>query len=148
HILDHEVVAWHTCGPAMVMLVGALVLVALAETSRIPFDDPNTHLELTMVHEVMVLDHSGPDLAFILYGAAVKLFLLGAVVVRLAFPFAASIPAHVALFLAGMIVFAVIVGVVESTFARLRMNRIPQILVAAGVFAALAMAVILIRVNG
>jgi formate hydrogenlyase subunit 4 len=100
-----------------------------------------------MVHEVMVLDHSGPDLAMILYGASLKLFLLGAIVVRLAFPFEASIPGHVALFLAGMVVFAIVVGVIESTFARLRMNRIPQILIAAGVFAALAVAVILIRVN-
>lgn len=147
-MLSGQMPAWHSFGPAFAMLIGALFLVALAENSRIPFDDPNTHLELTMVHEVMVLDHSGPDFAFILYGASIKLFLLGAIVVRLALPFAASIPAHVALFLAGMIVFAVIVGVVESTFARLRMNRIPQILVAAGVFAALAMAVILIRVNG
>ena len=59
----------------------------------------------------------------------------------------ASIPGHVALFLAGMLVFAIVVGIVESTFARLRMNRIPQILIAASVFAALAVAVILIRVN-
>src|SRR5207253_143762 len=110
-MLSGQMPAWHSFGPAFAMLIGALFLVALAENSRIPFDDPNTHLELTMVHEVMVLDHCGPDFAFILYGASIKLFLLGAVVVRLAFPFAASIPAHVALFLAGMIVFAVIVGV-------------------------------------
>ena len=146
-MLSGQMAAWHLFGPAFAMLIGALILVALAENSRIPFDDPNTHLELTMVHEVMVLDHSGPDLALILYGASIKLFLLGAIVVRLAFPFEASIRAHVALFLAGMVVFAVVVGLVESTFARLRMNRIPQILIAASVFAALAMAVILIRVN-
>ena len=146
-ILQSQMQAWHLFGPALAMLVGALLLVALAENSRIPFDDPNTHLELTMVHEVMVLDHSGPDFALILYGASLKLFLLGAIVVRLAFPFEASIPGHVALFLAGMLVFAIVVGIVESTFARLRMNRIPQILIAASVFAALAVAVILIRVN-
>ena len=146
-ILSGQMAAWHLFGPAMAMLIGALVLVALAENSRIPFDDPNTHLELTMVHEVMVLDHSGPDLAMILYGASLKLFLLGAIVVRLAFPFEASIPGHVALFVAGMLVFAVVVGIIESTFARLRMDRIPQILIAAGVFAALAVAVILVRVN-
>jgi formate hydrogenlyase subunit 4 len=146
-MLSGQMPAWHLYGPAFAMLIGALILVALAENSRIPFDDPNTHLELTMVHEVMVLDHSGPDFALILYGASIKLFLLGAIIVRLAFPFEASIRAHVALFLAGMTVFAVVVGLVESTFARLRMNRIPQILIAASVFAALAMAVILIRVN-
>ena len=53
---------------------------------RIPFDDPNTHLELTMIHEVMVLDHSGPALGMILYGAALKLFLFAALIVRLAVP--------------------------------------------------------------
>ncbi len=146
-ILQSEMQAWHLFGPALTMLVGALLLVALAENSRIPFDDPNTHLELTMVHEVMVLDHSGPDLAFILYGASLKLFLLGAIVERLAFPFEASYPGHVALFLAGMVVFAVVVGIIESTFARLRLRAVPQILIAASVFAALAVAVILIRVN-
>ncbi len=146
-VFSGQMQVWHLFGPALAMLIGALILVALAENSRIPFDDPNTHLELTMVHEVMVLDHSGPDLAMILYGASLKLFLLGAIVVRLAFPFQASFTGHLALFLAGMNVFAVVVGVIESTFARLRMNRIPQILIAASVFAALAVAVILIRVN-
>ncbi len=146
-ILSGQMAAWHLFGPAMAMLIGALVLVALAENSRIPFDDPTTHLELTMVHEVMILDHSGPDLAMILYGASLKLFLLGAIVVRLAFPFEASVPGHVALFVAGLLVYAVVMGVIESTFARLRMDRIPQILIAASVFAALAVAVILVRVN-
>jgi formate hydrogenlyase subunit 4 len=146
-ILSHELAAWQTFGPAMVMLVVALVMVALAECSRIPFDDPNTHLELTMIHEVMVLDHSGPDLAFILYGAALKLFLLGAVVVRLALPFETSLPGHLALFAAGMLSFAGVVGLIEATLARLRLNRVPHILVGATVFAALAVAVVLIRVS-
>ena len=58
----------------------------LTENARIPVDDPTTHLELTMIHEVMVLDHGGPDLAFILYGAALKLWILGALLVGLAVP--------------------------------------------------------------
>jgi len=70
--------SWGLSHPAYLAAALALFAVLLAENSRIPVDDPNTHLELTMVHEVMVLDHSGPDLAFILYGAAVKLFVLGA----------------------------------------------------------------------
>ena len=61
----------------------SLFVVALAENARIPVDDPTTHLELTMIHEVMVLDHSGPDLALIQYGAALKLYLFGALVVKL-----------------------------------------------------------------
>ena len=56
-----------------------MMVVFLAENARIPVDDPNTHLELTMIHEVMVLDHSGPDFALIQYGACLKLWILGAV---------------------------------------------------------------------
>src|SRR4029453_19405806 len=70
--------AWSGSFPAFALLAGALVVVFLAENARVPVDDPTTHLELTMIHEVMVLDHSGPDLAFILYGGAVKLWVLGA----------------------------------------------------------------------
>jgi len=70
----------------LVMCIVGLFVVLLVECSRVPFDDPNTHLELTMIHEVMVLDHSGPLLGAILYGAAVKMFVLGTVIVRLALP--------------------------------------------------------------
>ena len=72
---------WMQAGPALLLIAGALLVVFLAENARIPVDDPNTHLELTMIHEVMVLDHSGPDFAFILYGAALKLWMLGALLV-------------------------------------------------------------------
>src|SRR5438445_741293 len=75
---------WGSTGIVVAMVAGALIVIVLAENSRIPVDDPTTHLELTMIHEVMVLDHSGPDLAFILYGAAVKLFVLSALLVRVA----------------------------------------------------------------
>src|SRR6266545_5288469 len=68
--------AWGHAAPALLLAAIAVFVVALAENARIPVDDPNTHLELTMIHEVMVLDHSGPDLALILYGASLKLFLL------------------------------------------------------------------------
>jgi formate hydrogenlyase subunit 4 len=56
----------------MAMIAIAIFIVLLAENARIPVDDPNTHLELTMIHEVMVLDHSGPDFGFILYAAALS----------------------------------------------------------------------------
>ena len=72
--------------PATLAAAITLFIVLLAECSRIPFDDPTTHLELTMVHEVMVLDHGGPDLAFIVYGSALKLFILGSVIVHLFLP--------------------------------------------------------------
>jgi formate hydrogenlyase subunit 4 len=95
-------------------------------------DDPNTHLELTMIHEVMVLDHSGPGLGMILYGAALKLFVLGALVVRIALPFSTGNDwADWGIFAVGMIVLAIVIGVIESVMARLRLLQVPSLLVAA-----------------
>jgi formate hydrogenlyase subunit 4 len=124
--------------PALALVVIALVIVLLAENARIPVDDPNTHLELTMIHEVMVLDHGGPDLAFILYGTVLKLWLFTALVVGLVLP--ASGPGWENLLLAvgGMLVGAVVVGVIESIMARLRLVIVPQLLVGAGALAATA----------
>jgi formate hydrogenlyase subunit 4 len=124
--------------PALALVVIALVIVLLAENARIPVDDPNTHLELTMIHEVMVLDHGGPDLAFILYGAALKLWLFTALVVGVVLP--ATGPAWWSLLLTAgaMLGGAVIVGVIESIMARLRLVIVPQLLVGAGALAATA----------
>jgi formate hydrogenlyase subunit 4 len=135
---------WHGDGPALLLAGIALLGVALAENARIPVDDPNTHLELTMIHEVMVLDHSGPDLAAILYGASLKLFLFGALVVRLGlgFPLASPWAALLAL-LGGMVAFAVALGAIESTMARLRLTRVPQLLVGASVLSVFALVLLL-----
>jgi formate hydrogenlyase subunit 4 len=134
---------WIGAGATMLLLVGALFITLLAENCRIPFDDPNTHLELTMIHEVMVLDHSGPAFGLILYGAALKLFVLGAVFVNLAFPFkTGNLLLDWGIFVAAMLVLAVLIGVVESVMARLRLVRIPQLLVAATILSAFAMLLI------
>jgi len=118
--------------------------VLLVENSRIPFDDPNTHLELTMVHEVMVLDHSGPALALVLYGAALKLMVLGAPVVRLLLPFTSgSWVGDTLMFLAGMLLLAGLIGVVESIMARLRLVRIPQVLIGTSLLAGFALVLVL-----
>ncbi|OGQ88189.1 MAG: hydrogenase [Deltaproteobacteria bacterium RIFOXYD12_FULL_56_24] len=122
--------AWQSAGPSLILVVACLFVVVLVENCRIPFDDPNTHLELTMIHEVMVLDHSGPDFGMILYGAAMKLFVLGALVVRLVFPgTTGDVLFDTLLFCGGMLLLAVVIGVVESTMARLRLLRVPQLLV-------------------
>lgn len=134
---------WLGAGATMLLLVGALFITLLAENCRIPFDDPNTHLELTMIHEVMVLDHSGPAFGLILYGAALKLFVLGAVFVNLAMPFkSTNLLLDWAAFAASMLVLAVLIGTVESVMARLRLVRIPQLLVAAAILSAFAMLLI------
>jgi len=123
---------WASAGAPLVLVVVSLVIVLLAESSRIPVDDPNTHLELTMIHEVMVLDHSGPALGMILYGAALKLFVLGAVIVRILVPFTTGNAwADWGLFAGGMLLLAVAIGVIESVMARLRLLQVPSLLVAA-----------------
>jgi len=145
HLLgDGLAAAWRTDGPALLIVALAFFAVALAENARIPVDDPATHLELTMIHEVMVLDHSGPDLALIQYGAAAKLWLFGALVVNLILGARPADPlAAFATFLAGQLAFAVAVGLVESTMARLRLVRVPQLLVGASVLTGFALVLLL-----
>ena len=138
-MLGQEVTGrWVQFGPVLALVVVALVIVLLAENARIPVDDPNTHLELTMIHEVMVLDHGGPDLAFILYGAALKLWLLSALVVGILLPATASPWLNLILSFSGMLVLAVMIGAVESVMARLRLLIVPQLIVGAGALAATA----------
>jgi formate hydrogenlyase subunit 4 len=84
---------WHTAGVTLLFVVIAFFIVLLTENSRVPVDDPATHLELTMIHEVMVLDHSGPDFALIELGAFFKLFFYAAIIARLICPFSLGIPA-------------------------------------------------------
>jgi formate hydrogenlyase subunit 4 len=136
--------AWpHTA--ASLTLVGlSLFVLLLAENSRVPVDDPATHLELTMIHEVIVLDHSGVDLALILYGSALKLALFGALVVCLFVPRPTVAPAAaIASLLAGLAAVAIVVGVVESVMARLRITRIPQLLVGSAALATLGIILLL-----
>jgi formate hydrogenlyase subunit 4 len=131
--------SWPLAAASFIAVIVSLLVVILAENSRIPFDDPNTHLELTMIHEVMVLDHSGPALGMILYGAAVKLFLLGAIMVRIAIPYDGADPwSGRAAFVGGMLLLAVVIGVVESVMARLRLLQVPSLLVTACVLSAFA----------
>ncbi len=135
---------WTTGGAALGLILVCLFVVLLVENCRIPFDDPNTHLELTMIHEVMVLDHSGPAFGMILYGAAMKLFVLGALVVRLALPWqTGSRPADALLFAAGMLLLAVLIGVVESVMARLRLLRVPQVLIGTTLVSVFALVLVL-----
>lgn len=128
--------AWPGAAASLSLVGLSLFVLLLVENSRVPVDDPATHLELTMIHEVIVLDHSGPDLAFILYGSALKLALFGALVTSVFVPRAGlAAPASIAALLAGLIVVSAAVGVVESTMARLRLPRIPQLLAGAGALA-------------
>lgn len=136
--------AWTHAGPALAVLAGALLIIFLAENARIPIDDPTTHLELTMIHEVMVLDHAGPDLAFILYASALKLWVLGALLVGIVVPVrSGNVWIDGLAGVAGLVVLAVLTGLIESSMARWRLLRVPHLLVGAGALSALALALML-----
>ena len=132
--------AWTQALPLLALVAVGFFVVFLAENCRIPVDDPNTHLELTMIHEVMVLDHGGVDFGFVQWAAALKLWVLGALVVGLFPPGATGRPmADLAAGLAGLLVLAVATGATESCLARVRLVRVPQLLVGAGVLCALGL---------
>lgn len=124
-------------GPVTTVLTGAaLFLILLAENSRIPVDDPTTHLELTMIHEAMILDNSGQGLALLEYGAAIKLWLFAVLLARILMPLMhpgklLQIPAFCCL----VALIAIGIGTVESVMARLRLVKVPYLLFSAGVIA-------------
>lgn len=116
-------------GPGALLLAGGLFTVLLAENCRVPFDDPNTHLELTMIHEAMILDHSGPPLAVILHGAALKLLLFALLLTEAVLPLGDLSPfAAAGALAAGVLAVTVGVGLVESLLARLAFRRVPLLL--------------------
>jgi formate hydrogenlyase subunit 4 len=124
---------------------GALALVAIAETGRIPVDNPTTHLELTMIHEAMVLEYSGPSLAWIEWASSIKLTLVLALLVALFAPWgmvvsisAIGIAFAMAAFVVKLAVLALTVAVVESSIAKLRMYLVPDFLGVASALAILA----------
>jgi len=136
---------WSNAGATLGAILVSWFVVLLAENSRIPFDDPNTHLELTMIHEVMVLDHSGPPFGMILYGAAMKLFVFAALVLCVAAPLGGTDPwLSWGLFIGGILLLAVVVGAIESVMARIRLTQVPSLLVAACLISAFG-AVLLVR---
>ena len=106
-----------------------LVMLTLVENSRMPFDDPKTHLELTMVHEVMILDNSGFELGLILFGSNLKFAMYGAIIANL---FMGDFPLYITLplYLVIQLLFAVSIGLLESFTARFRMNHNAQYILA------------------
>lgn len=138
--------AWPGASASLVMVAVSLFVLLLAEAGRVPVDDPATHLELTMIHEVAVLDHGGPDLAFMLYAGALRFALFGSLVVGVMIPRGLlSPPAAIGVLLAGLAAIAVLVGLVESVRARLRLLHVPQLLMAAAALSALGLLLRVVR---
>lgn len=129
----------------LVLIAIGLFIVLLAECCRIPVDDPNTHLELTMIHEVMVLDHSGPLFGIISYASALKLFILSTVLIHIVAPFQISnVWLNWPLFICEITGLAFVIGVIESIMARLQMRHVPYLLISALLFCAFGF-ILLIR---
>ena len=116
---------------AWVATIVCLFIFVQVESSRMPVDDPSTHLELTMVHEVMVLDHSGPDLAALLCGSAIKLTVGLGLIATVMNPLVghAGMVAVALLNIGLILVLAISIGTVESLVARLKLRAVPKYVV-------------------
>jgi formate hydrogenlyase subunit 4 len=131
--------------PGHLLAFGALFIVTLAETGRLPIDNPATHLELTMIHEAMILEYSGRYLALIEWAAALKLLVFFSLLGNLFIPWGVSVvvtPATLAVavvsLLAKLVVLAGVVAVLETRIAKLRLFRVPELLSVSFVLALLA----------
>jgi formate hydrogenlyase subunit 4 len=120
--------------PSDILALSGLFLVLIAETGRIPVDNPATHLELTMIHEAMVLEYAGPDLALVEWASALKELLYITLLIDLFMPFgiattvaAAPLALSVAAWAVKVFVFCVAITLVESTNAKLRLFRVPEL---------------------
>lgn len=136
--------AW-VASPERLLALVALVVVVIAETGRIPVDNPATHLELTMIHEAMVLEYAGPDLALVTLGESMRLGLLFGLLANLFFPWGIATTAGPAALLLGVVVLAaklgvvaVVISLVEISTAKLRLFRVPELLAGGFVLAVLA----------
>lgn len=124
--------------------VAALFILLQTEGARVPVDDPQTHLELTMIHEVMILDHSGPELAAMQYAAGLKITVYAGMIATLLNPFDPMTDpgSCVAASIGILAVVAITVGFVESLIARLPMKWVPRYVLVAAVAAASALTMV------
>lgn len=138
--------SWRFLAPSQMLAFAALFVVVIAETGRIPVDNPATHLELTMIHEAMILEYSGPWLALIEWSAWIKQLVLLTLLANVFFPFTLVAGAGPDAFLAAaalyafkILLLAAAVVLVETTNAKMRLFRVPELLSVAFVLGALAL---------
>lgn len=138
--------SWRFLAPSQMLAFAALFIVLIAETGRLPVDNPATHLELTMIHEAMILEYSGPYLAMIEWSAAMKQLVLMTLLVNVFFPFNLSqgwwqpgTLVSLLLFIGKLLLLATGIVLVETTNAKLRIFRVPELLAVAFVLSAMAL---------
>jgi formate hydrogenlyase subunit 4 len=124
---------WLALGPAHLLAAGALVIVAIAETGRLPVDNPDTHLELTMVHEGMLLEYSGRPLALLVWAAQIKQLLVLGLLAVMVLPWGIGAPILVALpaYLLKLGALGAMLAAIETGTAKLRILRLPDLLATA-----------------
>ena len=130
------------------LLIMTLFVMLLIEGCRVPVDDPTTHLELTMIHEVMILDNSGIDLGLITWSASIKIFLFEALIANLVIPSGLTDGLATVLFLGITTLLSVIIGTVESAMARFRMTHIFEFIFIMSLTALLILALVTYRIYG
>ena len=130
------------------LAVLALLVMMLVECSRVPVDDPNTHLELTMIHEVMILDNSGADLAFLTWAAGIKMVLISSLIGAFILPFDLPYLLGLCLYLLLLLFIAFVVGTIESGIARFRMSHVFEFVFTMTALALVVLALITIRMYG
>lgn len=141
-INNHEV--WSLVVGAFTIF--ALFIMLLVESARVPFDDPNTHLELTMIHEVMILDYSGFSLGLIHYTAALKMLIYASLIAQIMIPQNAQW--HMGWYLLCILGLGLVTGIVESLMARFRMNRNLELVLVPLSISVLAIAALIARSLG
>ena len=131
-----------------VIAVVALFLMILIEGSRVPVDDPTTHLELTMIHEVMILDNSGSDLALISWANAIKMLLISSLIANLIIPQNVESFIGAGLYLLIILALAVIIGTIESSIARIRMSHVFEFVFIMSSLALVVLSLVVARMFG
>lgn len=130
------------------LLALTLMIMLLIEGCRVPVDDPATHLELTMIHEVMILDNSGVDLGLITWASAIKMFLFEVLIANLFLPYISNDFFGLFLFVLTLTAISVIVGTIESAFARFRMTHVFEFIFIMSLTALLILALVTYRLYG
>ena len=132
----------------IILLAVTLFIMLLIEGCRVPVDDPTTHLELTMIHEVMILDNSGMDLGLITWASAIKLLLFESLIANLVIPSSWTGIEAILAYVAVIFVLSVIIGTVESSMARFRMTHVFEFIFIMSLTALLILALVTYRVYG
>lgn len=132
----------------IIFAVAALFLMILIEGSRVPVDDPTTHLELTMIHEVMILDNSGSDLALLTWANSIKMLLISSLIANILIPHSFGVLAETLLYLFIIFAICLIIGTVESGMARIRMSHVFEFVFIMSSFALVVLSLVVARMFG